>query len=79
MGLFEVLGILMVIVGIFLHYGAKFIVKRFDLAKKQEVEISDEMTNDEVEQYKFNKAVMRVKVVSLCVLLPGILLSVFEI
>lgn len=78
MRILQIIGLLLVVIGIFLNYGAKYIVKRFELAKKQKVEISEEMTCDEIEQYRLNKSILRVKLFALTLLLPGILLAVFE-
>ncbi len=73
MGL-KIVAFILIIVGAFINYGAKLIVKRLDLAQKVKVEEAAELAGDELEAYKLTKAIARVKVVGLLIMLPGVLL-----
>ena len=57
-------------------YASKAIVRKYDLAKKQTCEHADEMSEEEVEQYKFNKAMINFKMMGLAVTIPGLILFV---
>ncbi|MEN6316949.1 MAG: hypothetical protein ABFD25_22155 [Clostridiaceae bacterium] len=55
--------------------GAKNLVKRFNLNQKTSVKFENEMNEEEIEQYKQNKAIVNVKLVGMLIALPGIVLT----
>lgn len=55
--------------------GAKNLVKRFNLDQKSSVNFENEMNEEEIEQYKQNKAIVNVKLVGMLIALPGIVLT----
>lgn len=55
-------------------FGAKYFVKKYEMDKKVKCEYADEMTAEEVEKYKFDKAVVNLKMLGMLVALPGVVL-----
>ena len=72
----EILSLVLMAIGFITVYAAKAIVKKFDLAKKQTCEHEAEMTEQEVEEYKFNKAVFNINILGFLVATPGIALLI---
>ena len=56
-------------------FGAKYFVKKYDLDKKVKFEYDDELTAEELEKFKFEKAVANVKMWGMLVALPGVILT----
>lgn len=72
----EILALVIIAAGFVMVLAAKVIVKKFDLAKKQTCQYSDEMSEEEVEDYKLNRAMLSVKMMGLAVTVPGIILLI---
>jgi hypothetical protein len=77
MKLLEILALVIMAIGFIIVYAAKPVVRKYDLAKNQKCEHSQQMTEEEIEEYKFNKAVLRVKMLGLIVSIPGIIILIF--
>lgn len=56
---------------------AKVIVKRFKINEKTKCDFEHEMTDEELEKYLFNKAVLNVKMLGMLIALPGLILVLF--
>lgn len=78
MELMEILSLVILAVGFGTVYAAKTIVKRFRLQEKQKCENASEMTEEEVETYKYNKAIFNVKITGLVVSIPGLVLFILS-
>ncbi|HBR01916.1 MAG TPA: hypothetical protein DD738_04835 [Ruminiclostridium sp.] len=61
-------------IGALINYGGKLIVKRMGLAEKVDVTEAQEFTGEELEKYKFTKALARVKMLGFVILLIGVLI-----
>jgi len=72
----EILSIVLMAAGFAMVLAAKAVVKKYDLAKKQTCQYSDQMSEGEVEEYKFNKAMLNFKMLGLAVTIPGLVLFV---
>jgi len=72
----EILSLVLMAVGFATVLAAKTVVKKYDLAKKQTCEHADQMSEQEVEEYKFNKAMLNIKMMGLAVTVPGLILFV---
>lgn len=72
----EIVSYIIIAIGFVVVYGAKAIVRKFDLAQKQKCENVGEMTEEEVEQYKFNKATLNIKMLGLIISIPGLILFI---
>jgi NADH:ubiquinone oxidoreductase subunit 3 (subunit A) len=73
-----ILSIVIMAVGFAMVYASRFIVKKYGLDKKQKCEHESEMTAEEVEQYKFNKAVLNFKMLGMLVSIPGVVLFIIN-
>ncbi len=78
MDLYEILSLVVIAVGFAISYMAKAIVKKFGLKEKQECENSAEMTEEEINEYKQNKAVYRMKLTGLAISIPGLVLFILS-
>jgi competence protein ComGC len=72
----EILSLVLMAVGFAMVLSAKTIVKKYDLAKKQTCEHADQMSEEEVEDYKLNKAMLNFKLLGLAVTIPGLILFI---
>ncbi|HHW48677.1 MAG TPA: hypothetical protein GXX14_08700 [Clostridiaceae bacterium] len=55
-------------------FGARWLVSKYNLDRNMKVEHEYEMSGEEIEQYKYNKAVINVKMLGMIILLPGLIL-----
>jgi hypothetical protein len=60
--------------GIIMVFGAKYFVKRLGLQKNMKCDFENEMTVEELEKYKYDRAVVNFKMYGMLVLLPGIII-----
>lgn len=70
----KIVAFVLMAIGAFINYGGKLIVSRMGLAEKMEVKEAQEFSGEELEKYKYTKALVRVKVVGLIVLLVGVMI-----
>ena len=70
----KIIGFMLIVIGAIINYGAKLIAKRMNLAERIKVDEAAELSEDALEEYKQTKAMVRVKVAGLLVLLPGVFL-----
>lgn len=70
----KVLGFLFFIPGVMLVFASRWLVQKYGLDKNIKCDFENEMTKDELEVYKYNKAVVNVKMAGMLVALPGIAL-----
>jgi hypothetical protein len=68
----RVIGLILVALGLVLSYGSKIIVTKYNLAQNQTVNHGDEMSEQEMQEYKRNKAIAKVKMVGILLIMPGI-------
>lgn len=69
----RILGITLALVGASVVYGAKYIVKKYDLARKERI-IIQKLDDEVLENLKIQKAVIRIKVIGGLIFLPGMIL-----
>jgi hypothetical protein len=70
----KIIAFVLILVGAIINYGAKLIVKWMNLAEKIDAKEAAELTGEEFEQYKLTKAIARVKVAGVLIMLPGVFL-----
>ena len=70
----EILGLFFMVPGFAIVYLAKKIVNKYSLNEKVVCNFEDELADEELAEYKFNKAVLNVKIMGLCTSLPGLIL-----
>ncbi len=74
MDLREILSLVIIAIGFITVYSAKILVKKFRLDEKQKCDNASEMSEEEVQAYKYNKAIFNIKVTGLIISLPGLIL-----
>jgi multisubunit Na+/H+ antiporter MnhG subunit len=70
----KILAFILMAIGAFINYGARLIVNKMELAGKMDAKEAEELVGEELEKYKYTKALARVKTVGLIVLLAGVLI-----
>ena len=70
----KIVAFVLMSIGAFINYGGKLIVNRMGLAEKMEVKEAQEFLGEELKKYKYTKALARVKVVGLIILLVGVMI-----
>ncbi len=72
----KILAFVFLVPGFAMVFGARWAVEKFNLDKSMKVTFENEMNEEEILQYKTNKAVMNLKMYGLLVALPGLVLIV---
>jgi len=75
----QILAILFMIPGFAIVYLAKFIVKKYKLNEKAVYTYGNELTEEQLMEYKFNKAVVNIKILGFFIALPGVILLLVSI
>lgn len=69
-----IIALVIMAIGFAIVFSSRTIVNKFDLAKKQTIEHEEEMSGEELEEYKINKAIFNIKIIGLVVSIPGLIL-----
>ena len=72
--LLKILAFVFLVPGFIIALAARGIVSRFNLDKNTKCEYETQMSEDELKQYKYNKAVVNLKMLGMIIALPGIVL-----
>jgi hypothetical protein len=70
----KILSIILLIPGFSCAIFSKFIVKKFNLHEKVECDFEHQMKEEEILEYKFNRAEVNTKITGLLLALPGVIL-----
>ena len=73
----KVLALVLLVSGVAVVFSARWLVRRYKLDAKAGCSFESEMGEEELKQYKFNKAVVNVKLAGMLVALPGFIIIVF--
>lgn len=65
--------------GFAIVYLAKFIVNKYKLNEKAVCNFEHELTEEKLMEYKFNKAIVNVKILGFFIALPGVILLLVAI
>ena len=57
-------------------YLAKYVVDKYHLDEKVFCDIEDELTEEELMNYKLNKAILNIKMTGMVIILPGLFLFI---
>jgi hypothetical protein len=74
MELLQILALVFLVAGFGTVYAARFIVNRYKLDLSTKCDFEQEMNEDELKNYKLNKAVVNVKMLGMLIALPGLVL-----
>lgn len=70
----DIVALIIMAIGFAVVIASKAIVKKFNLAEKQECKYADQMSEEELENYKSNKAMYNIKITGLVITIPGLVL-----
>jgi hypothetical protein len=70
----RILAFILVAMGAIAVYGAKAVVSKYELDKKVKVEFENEMTEEEITNYKTQRAVLNIKIAGMLIALPGLII-----
>ncbi len=70
----KILSLVIIAAGFATVFLAKSLVRKYKLDLKQKCDFEHEMNEEELSQFKFNKAVVNVKMIGLLIALPGLIL-----
>lgn len=70
----KIIAFVLIIIGAIINYAAKAIANKMNLAHKVTVDEAMQLSEEELKDYKTAKAKVKVKLVGLLILLPGVLL-----
>jgi hypothetical protein len=76
MEILKILGFVLMGAGALINYGAKGIAERTGLIHRIDVNEAWELPPEELENYRRNKAAVRIKLIGLLALLPGAILLI---
>jgi hypothetical protein len=68
----KILPFIFIIPGFFTVFLAKMIVAKYNLEAKQKANFDHDMNDEELAQYKLNKALVSVKMLGMLIALPGL-------
>lgn len=74
--LLKVLAAVFLLSGFMTVFLARTLVTRFGLDRNAKCDFENEMGEDELKQYKFNKTVVNMKMLGMLIALPGVVLIV---
>jgi len=71
----RVMAFIFMVPGFITVFAARKIVEKFELDKKSKADATYEMDEEELKRYKYDKAVVNVKLLGMLISLPGIVLT----
>ncbi len=74
MNYIDIVAIFFIAMGAITAFGAKAIVKKFELNNRMTCDFENEMSEEELQEYFFNKAVVRCKMLGMIIALPGFIM-----
>ncbi|WP_036941917.1 hypothetical protein [Pseudobacteroides cellulosolvens] len=74
MNYIDIVAIFFIAMGAITTFGAKAIVKKLELNNRMTCDFENEMSEEELEEYLFNKAVVRCKMLGMIIALPGFIM-----
>ena len=74
MQILRIFSVLFIVAGFIMVLAAKWIVSKYGLDKNTACDFEFEMSEEELRQYKYNKAVANFKILGMAVALPGFIL-----
>lgn len=72
----KILAFIFLVSGVLLVYSAGFMVKKLNLDKNVKVDFENGMDADELNKFKYTKAVVNFKLFGMLVMLPGLVLLI---
>jgi len=70
----KILAFILIVAGAVMVYGAQWAVRKYGLDRNIKCGFEDQMEEEEILQYKFNRAIVNFKMQGMLVALPGLIL-----
>ncbi len=70
----DIVALVIMAIGFAVVISSSAIVKKFKLTEKQVCKFADQMSEEELENYKLNKAIFNIKITGLVITIPGLVL-----
>jgi len=74
---YRILSLILIAAGAAITYSAKPIVVKLKLDEKTTADEAEELSEDKIKEYRFLKAMVRVKTAGLLLMLPGVFLALY--
>ncbi|HHW21681.1 MAG TPA: hypothetical protein GXX26_02205 [Clostridiaceae bacterium] len=74
---YRILSLILIAAGAAITYSAKPIVVKLKLDEKMTADEAEELSEDKIKEYRFLKAMVRVKTAGLLLMLPGVFLALY--
>ncbi|NLX64310.1 MAG: hypothetical protein GX022_06010 [Clostridiaceae bacterium] len=74
----KIIAFVLILIGAVINYGAGLIAIIMNLAEKTDAKEAEELSGEELERYKQTKAIARVKIIGLLIMLPGVFLVFYS-
>jgi uncharacterized membrane protein len=78
MGLLDILALFIMGLGFAVVFAAKLIVEKFNMQQKQKCDFESELSQEEIDKYKLNKAIVNIKMMGLIITIPGLILFIIS-
>jgi hypothetical protein len=70
----DIVALVIMAIGFAVVISSRAIVKKFNLVENQVCKYADQMSEEELENYKLNKAMYHIKIMGLVITIPGLFL-----
>lgn len=71
MSIYQILGFIFLIPGVMIVFAARWLVGKYSLDSNINCDFESQMNEEEINKYKYNKAVINIKMAGMLVALPG--------
>jgi len=70
----QIIGFIFLIPGVLLVFASRWLVRKYGLDNNVKCDFESEISEEDLKEYKFNKAVVNLKMLGMLIALPGIAL-----
>lgn len=71
----QIIGFAFLVPGVILVFASRLLVERYNLDRNIKCDFENEISEQELKEYKYNKAVVNLKMMGMLIALPGIALT----
>lgn len=70
----QIIGFVFLVPGALLVFASRWLVQKYELDKSVKCDFASEISEEDLKEYKYNKAVVNLKMLGMLIALPGIAL-----
>ena len=70
----KIVGFIFLVPGVLLVFASRWLVRKYGLDNNVKCEFASEITEEDLKEYRYNKAVANLKMLGMLIVLPGIAL-----